>query len=112
WGRLSAQVGTPDYMAPEQIRGARGDQRTDIYAFGMILYECLAGRRPYQAGTILAVMNLHVTTSAPPLARFIGGLPPGLEEGVMKAIRRDPALRWQSVEELRVVLDDPGQLDA
>ena len=88
WGKLSSQVGTPDYMAPEQIQGGRGDARTDIYALGMILYELIAGRLPYSGDNALAVMNQHVTAKPPPLRQHPQGRPPALEETIMKAIRR------------------------
>lgn len=86
WGALSSQAGTPDYMAPEQIRGQRGDDRTDIYALGMILYECVAGRLPYEGDNALAVMNQHVTVSPPPLHCFQEQVSPALEEVILKAI--------------------------
>jgi serine/threonine protein kinase len=111
WGQMSAQVGTPDYMAPEQIKGNRGDQRTDIYALGMILYECLAGRLPYQGDNALVVMSQHVTVSPPPLHRFAPHVPPALEETVLKAIRRSPDARWPSMEAFAQALQHPGQVD-
>src|SRR5262249_49705193 len=98
WGQMSAQVGTPDYMAPEQIKGNRGDSRTDIYALGMILYEALCGRLPYRGDNALAIMNQHVTVSPPPLHKFVHNIPPALEEVVMKAIRRSPEARWPSMD--------------
>jgi serine/threonine-protein kinase len=104
WGRLSAQVGTPDYMAPEQIKGSRGDHRTDIYALGTMLYELLAGRPPYEGDNNLAIMNQHVTMSPPPLHYFRKDVPPALEEAIMKAIRRDPDRRWQSMQEFEHAL--------
>jgi serine/threonine-protein kinase len=100
WGRLSSQVGTPDYMAPEQIKGNRGDERTDIYALGIMIYEFLAARPPYQGDNALAIMNQHVTANPPPLHRFNKEVPPALEEVVLKAIRRDATQRWQSMEAL------------
>jgi len=112
WGQMSAQVGTPDYMAPEQIKGNRGDQRTDIYALGMILYECLAGRLPYQGDNALVVMNQHVTVSPPPLSRFAHQILPALEETVMKAIRRSPDARWPSMAAFAAALQHPEQVDA
>jgi serine/threonine-protein kinase len=112
WGRLSGEVGTPDYMAPEQIKGSRGDQRTDIYALGMMLYECLAGRLPYDGDNALAIMNQHVTQSPPPLDEFVRGLPLALEEAVMKAIRRDPAGRWPTMAAFAEALRNPEQVDA
>ena len=111
WGQMSAQVGTPDYMAPEQIKGNRGDERTDIYALGMILYECLAGRLPYGGDNALAVMNQHVTVSPPPLRQYAPNVPPALEESVMKAIRRSPAARWPSMAAFAAALQHPEQVD-
>jgi len=107
WGRLSSQVGTPDYMAPEQIKGKRGDERTDIYALGIMVYELLAGRPPFQGDNALAIMNQHVTTNPPPLHHFNKHFPPALEEVVMKAIRRDPALRWATMEMFAQALQQP-----
>ncbi len=111
WGQLAAQVGTPDYMAPEQIKGQRGDPRTDIYALGMILYECLAGRLPYDGDNPLVVMNQHVTVSPPPLNRFVRDVPMALEETVLKAIRRSAGARWPSMATFAAALQHPEQVD-
>jgi eukaryotic-like serine/threonine-protein kinase len=111
WGQMSAQVGTPDYMAPEQIKGNRGDHRTDIYALGMILYECLAGRLPYRGDNALVVMNQHVTVSPPPLHQFVQDVPTALEETVMKAIRRSADARWPSMQAFAEALQHPQQVD-
>ena len=111
WGPLSSQVGTPDYMSPEQIQGGRGDSRTDVYALGLILYEFIAGRLPYDGDNSLAVMNQHVTAKAPPLHFFRSDVPPPLEEIVMKAIRRAPADRWQTMDELIAALEHWDTVD-
>ncbi len=111
WGALSSQVGTPDYMAPEQIKGQRGNDKTDIYALGMILYECVAGRLPYQGDNALVVMNQHVTVSPPPLHEFCKDVTPALEEAILKAMRRSPELRWQSAQAFVEALTRPETVD-
>ena len=111
WGRFSSQVGTPDYMAPEQIKGNRGDLRTDIYALGIILYELLAGRPPYQGDNALAIMNQHVTANPPPLHKFNKHISPALEEITMKAIRRNPQDRWPTMEALVEALEQPEKVN-
>jgi len=63
-------MGTPDYMAPEQIEGQRGDQRTDVYALGTILYEMLSGKTPFTGDTNMAVMAQHLQKDAPRLDRI------------------------------------------
>jgi serine/threonine-protein kinase len=67
YANITAAAGTPDYMAPEQIDGHRGDARTDIYALGTILFELLAGRTPFQGDTNLAVMAQHLQGRLPRL---------------------------------------------
>jgi serine/threonine-protein kinase len=99
WGPMSSQVGTPDYMAPEQIQGARGDARTDVYALGMILFEYLAGKLPYEGDNPLSVMNQHVTVKAPPIHKFRRDVPHQLEEIILKAIRRNPQDRWATMDD-------------
>jgi serine/threonine-protein kinase len=100
WSRLSNSVGTPDYMAPEQVRGERGDARTDVYALGTMLFEMLAGKVPYEGDNALAIMNQHVNREAP---RVSGppNFPAPLATIVAKAIRRDPSQRYQTMAELR-----------
>lgn len=112
WGALSAQVGTPDYMAPEQIKGQRGDQRTDVYAVGMMLYEMIAGSLPYDGDNALAIMNQHVTVSPPPLHCHYAGVPHALEEVVLKAIRRNAEHRWPTMQAFRQALLQPESVDA
>lgn len=111
WGPLSSQVGTPDYMAPEQIQGGRGDSRTDVYALGMILYEFIAGCLPYRGDNALAVMNQHVNAKPPPLHQFRKDVPAPLEEVVMKAIRRQPQGRWPTMSALIQALENPDTID-
>jgi serine/threonine-protein kinase len=111
WGRFSAPAGTPDYMAPEQIQGGRGDARTDIYALGMILYEYIAGHLPYRGDNALAVMSQHVNAKPPPLSQFRRDVPPALEEVIMKAVRRRPEDRWPNMAALVRALEHPETVD-
>jgi eukaryotic-like serine/threonine-protein kinase len=99
--RLTSGFGTPDYMAPEQVQGDRGDARTDVYAVGVMLYEMLTGDVPYHGDSPLAIMSQRVTTDAPLLRRNRADLPPELEAVVWRALRRDPAERYASMAALR-----------
>jgi len=108
--RLTSGFGTPDYMAPEQVQGDRGDARTDVYALGVMLYEMLTGEVPYQGDSPLAVMSQRVTTDAPLLRAKQPDLPPQLEAIVWRALRREPAERYQSIAELRQDLEHLDQV--
>src|SRR6266446_6731483 len=108
WQGLSATVGTPDYMAPEQLRGERGTASSDIYAVGIILYEMLCGRVPFEGENVFAVMNQHVSQDPPSILQFNPTLPSALVTVVMRAIRRNPDKRYHSIEDL---LHDLRNLD-
>ena len=79
WRHLTDGVGTPDYMSPEQIQGERGDPRSDVYAWGVIMYELLAGRPPYSGDNWMAVMAGHLTRMPEPLSKLNPDVPPALE---------------------------------
>jgi serine/threonine protein kinase len=108
--RLTTGFGTPDYMAPEQVQGDRGDARTDVYAVGVMLYEMLTGEVPYQGDSPLAVMSQRVTTDAPLLRTRRPDLPPSLEAVVWRALRRDPSERYASMADLRHDLEHLDQV--
>jgi ligand-binding sensor domain-containing protein len=91
-----AVTGTPDYMSPEQAQGGKVDQRADIYALGVILYEMLTGRVPYEAETPLAVILKKIQEPLPPPTSINPSIPAELEAVVLKALARDPADRFQS----------------
>ncbi len=94
WRWLTSTMGTPDYMAPEQIEGRRGDARTDVYALGVILFEMLAGRVPWEGDNPLAVMSQHVSAPLPSLLEIDPSIPPPLEAIVRKCLRKDPDERY------------------
>jgi serine/threonine protein kinase len=100
WRGLSSTVGTPDYMAPEQLKGERGTASSDIYAIGMVLYEMLCGRIPFEGENVFAIMNQHVSQDPPSILQFNPDLSPALATVVMRTIRRDPAKRYHSIEDL------------
>ncbi len=93
-------VGTPVYMAPEQAQGKPASPASDRYALGILSYELLAGRPPFDGESALALMNQHVTMSAPPLSSRVRGLPAGLDAIFEKALAKDPAQRHASCRAL------------
>jgi serine/threonine-protein kinase len=99
-------VGTPNYMAPEQIRGEVVDARADIYSVGALMYRLLTGHAPFRAETPMAVLSKHLhERPIPPAERAPHlGIPPGVSRLVMRALRKDPADRFQRIEELQALL--------
>jgi serine/threonine protein kinase len=91
-------IGTPAYMAPEQWNGA-ADDRTDIYALGIVLYELITGRCPFQADTPAAILIKQVQDPLPRPRIFISELPESVEALLFKALAKDPTLRFQSMQE-------------
>jgi serine/threonine-protein kinase len=98
--RKGTLIGTPAYMAPEQLRGATCDVRTDIYALGVTLYEMLSGQRAYDAPTYADLIVRVVSGDAEPLEQVVPQLPHALCDCVMRAMDRDPKQRFASVAEL------------
>jgi serine/threonine-protein kinase len=98
-------IGSPKYMAPEQILGRKVDERADVYAIGVIMYEMFTGVPPYSRGDHMAVMYQHVQGKARPPQEINANLPAGLPDLIMKAMAVDKAKRFQSMEELRVALE-------
>jgi len=96
WRFLSDAMGTPDYMAPEQIQGKRGDARTDVYALGIMLYEMLTGSVPFPGDNVLAVMNQHLNVAPRSPHELNRAVPPPIEGIILKAIRKDPDQRYQT----------------
>ena len=99
-------MGTPDYMAPEQVRGSRGDQRTDIYALGAILYEMSTGEAPFGGDSAYVIMNARVTGDPVAPRKVNPKLTPVLEEIILHAMERDPNRRYPSAAAMRLELDD------
>ncbi len=98
-------IGSPKYMAPEQILGRKVDERADIYAIGVILYELFTGVPPYSRGDHMAVMYQHVQGKARTPQEINPKLPPGLSDLIIKAMAVDKAKRFQSMDELRTALE-------
>ncbi|MGO9258430.1 MAG: protein kinase domain-containing protein [Bryobacteraceae bacterium] len=94
-------VGTPGYLAPEQIEGQPADTRSDIFAFGCLLYQLLSGRRAFPGETIMAALIAAATTEPKPLE----GAPERLEELVRLCLRKDPESRLQHIDDARIMLE-------
>ncbi len=111
YSNLSATMGTPDYMAPEQVEGKRGDARTDVYALGTILYEMLVGKTPFAGDNNLAVMAMHLNGTPPRLDRERAGISPQIAAIVARCLQRDPNDRYQDMRGLIDALDHPETAD-
>jgi len=99
-------MGTPDYMAPEQVRGSRGDERTDIYSLGAILYEMATGETPFGGDSAYVIMNARVTGDPAAPRKINPKLTPVLEEIILHAMERDPKLRYLTAADMKRELDD------
>jgi serine/threonine-protein kinase len=98
-------IGSPKYMAPEQILGKKVDERADIYSLGVIMYEMLTGVPPYSRGDHMSVMYQHVQGKARPPIEINKDLPPELNSVVVKCMSLDKAKRAQTMDELRLSLE-------
>ena len=104
---VGVALGTPAYMAPEQVAGDPGtDHRADIYAFGVIAYELLAGRAPFAGRTAQALMAAHVIETPEPINRRRSGIPTGLAALVMRCLEKSPDSRPPHAEDILRDLDD------
>jgi serine/threonine-protein kinase len=101
-GRADAgeMIGTAEFMSPEQAVGAPVDERSDLYALGVVGYYMLSGRLPFQGATATETLAKHLTQSAPALASVAPGLPAPLAHAVDRCLARDPAQRFATGEEL------------
>ncbi len=97
-------LGTVSYMSPEQARGLEVDARTDIFSLGVVLYELLAGRRPFVGATVSDVLAAILMTEPAPLTRVLSDLPGELERIVSQALRKDREQRYQTMRELQADL--------
>ena len=107
---MSPTLGTPDYIAPEQVKGQRGDQRSDIYSLGVMLYEMLTGEPPYTGSNPLAVMNERLLHDPEPVGRKRKDVSPQLEEILKRALEREPRNRYQTAADMAWELEHQEQV--
>ena len=104
--REGAIAGTLAYMSPEQSAGRPVDARTDVFSFGVLLYEMLTGRHPFRRGTQLETLSAIREAAPEPPTRIAPGLPPEAERAILRCLHKEPSRRWQSMSDLSAVLHD------
>jgi serine/threonine-protein kinase len=106
----SQALGTPEYIAPEQVKGKRGDARSDLYSLGIILYEMLTGKTPFSGPSPLAVMNDRLINHPLPPREANPGISPQLQEVLYRAIEREPKNRYPSARAFAADLENLAQV--
>jgi eukaryotic-like serine/threonine-protein kinase len=110
FAKLSQVMGTPEYISPEQVKGKRGDARSDIYALGVMLYEMLTGKAPFEGPNPFAIMNDRLLNNPVPPREVDPSISPELQEIIYRAIERDPKNRYANAHEMALDLQHPEKV--
>jgi serine/threonine protein kinase len=102
--RSGALLGTPHYMSPEQARGQTVDARSDLYSVGVVLYECVLGRKPFESEVLYELLRQHIEQRPAPLSTSRSDVPPPLESVILGALEKEPHRRFQSAREMAAAL--------
>jgi serine/threonine-protein kinase len=107
---FSPAMGTPDYMAPEQVKGKRGDERTDIYSLGAMLYEMTTGAAPFEGTSPYQIMNARLSGDPVAPHKRNSKISPKLEEIILHAMERDPKGRYAKAFDMKAELEQPEKV--
>jgi len=110
FAKLSQTLGTPDYISPEQVKGKRGDARSDLYAVGVMLYEMLTGKVPFTGPNAFVIMNDRLLNNPVPPREIDPAISPQLQEIIYRALERDPSKRYASAREFAWDLEHQDQV--
>jgi eukaryotic-like serine/threonine-protein kinase len=110
FANFSKNMGTPDYISPEQVRGKRGDGRSDVYALGVMLYEMLTGKPPFTGPNPFSVMNDRLLNQPEPPRNIDPTISPQLQEIIYRALEREPKNRYHSAREFAHDLEHQGEV--
>jgi serine/threonine-protein kinase len=97
--------GTPDYMSPEQAEGKKPDHRVDIYSLGVILYQAVVGRLPFEAESFMGVLTQHMSKAPPPPREICPDISPEVEALILKSLTKDRDQRYQTMEEFAAAME-------
>jgi serine/threonine-protein kinase len=110
FGKLSHTMGTPDYISPEQVNGKRGDARSDVFALGVVLYEMLTGKAPFEGPNPLAIMNDRLLNDPVPPRKLDRSITPQLQKIIYHAMERNPDKRYATANELAYDLEHQDEV--
>ncbi len=110
FAKLSQTMGTPDYISPEQVKGKRGDARSDLYALGVMLYEMLTGKVPFTGENPFVIMNDRLLNNPVPPREIDSSITPQLQEVIYRALERDPKNRYPNARDFAWDLEHLDQV--
>jgi serine/threonine-protein kinase len=110
FAKFSQTMGTPDYISPEQVKGKRGDARSDLFALGVMLYEMLTGKVPYSGANPFLIMNDRLLNNPVPPREVDPTVTPQLQEIIYRALEREPKNRYASARDFAWDLQHQDQV--
>jgi len=110
FAKLTEAMGTPDYISPEQVKGKRGDARSDVYSLGIMFYEMLTGKVPFTGPNPFVIMNERLLNNPIPPREVNPSISPELQEIIYRALERDPSKRYPNCHEFAMDLEHPEKV--